>query len=178
MFPLPMFVTKETEQKYREAYDKFLHNRRQMMPTEETKGPTITLPLSQVLDCLWGYKDRATLSTKSHREILEQLRPLSTGSVLFHYQELEDGIVVIWRRKEWEIEYQKYLADKAASERRVEEWETKKSMKLYIKELILNKLGEIAGAAIAETLSEDIVRNKNEAAALMFGADRTRLKWD
>jgi len=153
--------------------------KRKLMPTEETKGPTITLPLSQALDCLWGYKDRTTLSTKSNREILEQLRPLSTGSPLFHYQELDKGdIVVIWRRAEWELEYQKYLADKAKSERRVEEWETKKSTKLYIKELILGRLGEIAGAAIAETLSEDIVRNKNEAAAIMFGADKSRLKWD
>jgi hypothetical protein len=137
----------------------------------------IFLPLSHALECLWGYKDRVTLHSVKDKVLIEQLVIYKDSPLLF-IQYLEKNIIVIWRKAEWEMEYQRFLLSKLQSEQRIEKWEGQKSIKVYIKGLILARLGEYAGASIAESLSEDIVKTKNEVMALMFGADKEKLKWD
>jgi len=141
----------------------------------------ITESVRVYLERVWGYKDKCIISNVNpdDKNLLEQLRALQERCIdFYHLQESQDShIVIIWRRKDWEMEYTKHLQDKEKSERRIKEWDEMKEQVLYMTGLIIKFFGPELGPDIAPKLAEKVVKEKNKASALMFNADMNKLGW-
>lgn len=139
---------------------------------------TITENIKTYLERVWGYKDKTILSNSNEddRSLLAQLQNLQSNYLEYYHIQEGERLTVVWRKKDWDLEYQKWLQDKDKSEKRITEWNEQKANILYMTECIV-KFDE-AFADLAPTLAKKIVEEKNKPGALMFNASLKRLKWD
>jgi len=90
-----------------------------MNENEQQPAPTITVPLREFLDILWGYRDRVDRRDKAvpNRTISEALAtiPPEIAKSYFHIQQEAEGLPIVWQIDEWHRSGQREIETKAAS---------------------------------------------------------------
>ena len=135
----------------------------------------ITINTTKFLELIWGYKDKTNLDATKDSEIISQLQA-QPNEAIFHI-ELREGLAVIWRAGDWESDIRRHQLEKENAEIRVSEHNNRKETFDYLRKLVLEKLGDMAGEMLADSIVTKIMEKKNITMAKGFGAEEDKLRW-
>jgi hypothetical protein len=135
----------------------------------------ITTETTKFLELIWGYKDKSILSMDKDSEIVSQLMN-QPNEAIFHI-EFREGLAVVWRAGDWESDIRKHQLEKENAEIRLREHDNRKETFVYLRSLVLEKLGEMAGEMLADSIVTKIMEKKNVTMAKGFGAEEEKLRW-
>jgi len=123
----------------------------------------ITLPLSRVLEWLWGYKDRAPVDEADALLIAA----IDKDEAICHiqYESLEDGSILdnplIWRVKEWRTYHLKMMLDKEKQAKQRKEWNLQSENTEMLMRALARKYG-IEDREILRGIAHKLARSKNQ----------------
>ena len=159
-----------------------------------TITPTITIPLREYLELLWGpirpaaCIDKKQLDRLAHTIALTNLSIHEVETNWFHISEKNfDGepykdehgvpLYMLWRPKDWETEYQRWKEQKAASDEHNKQWFYKTELEKDLITTIQKQLGmyDEKGLALTKILVHKILKEKNTKLAEIYGVDISKL---
>lgn len=128
---------------------------------------TITIPLSQFLECLWGYRDKAYVE-----ESIANIIRLADDSNLTYIEPVEKTepnikivsitpsgrIFTVWRRKDYETTLAKNLADKAKAELRLLEHNKYKALRTKISDVFQEEM-HLTDSTMATQVAEKLLQS-------------------
>lgn len=157
--------------------------------------PTITIPLREYLELLWGPIRPAACINKKELDRLAHTIALTNLSVhevetnWFHiseknfegepYKDQSNGapLYMLWRPRDWETEYQRWKEQKQASDEHNKQWFYKTELEKALTEALIEKLGmsDDKGLELIKILVHKILKEKNTKLAEIYGIDISKL---